>query len=98
MNIPLKHAVTCKLFPDPYDERDPVGPCTCGAAGNSGVFPMKEFNLHSPFDAPLRAQKAREEAEREKLQLYLKSPEGQKVLSDICKKAMRRIKRRGGST
>ena len=24
------HAVTCKMFPDPYDERDPVGPCTCG--------------------------------------------------------------------
>jgi hypothetical protein len=26
-----KHAVNCKLFPDPHDERDPVGPCTCGA-------------------------------------------------------------------
>lgn len=58
---------------------------------------MKRFDLHSPFDAPLRAQKAREETEREKSQLYLESPEGQKVLSDICKKAMRRIKRRGRS-
>lgn len=28
---PVRHAVTCKLFPDPHDERDPVGPCTCGA-------------------------------------------------------------------
>lgn len=25
------HAVTCKLFPDPHDEREPKGPCTCGA-------------------------------------------------------------------
>jgi hypothetical protein len=25
----VKHEVTCKLFPDPFDERDPVGPCTC---------------------------------------------------------------------
>jgi hypothetical protein len=25
----VRHAVTCKLFPDPFDERDPVGPCTC---------------------------------------------------------------------
>jgi hypothetical protein len=24
-----RHKVTCKLFPDPFDERDPVGPCTC---------------------------------------------------------------------
>lgn len=30
-NVPVKHKVTCKLFPDPFDERDPVGPCTCGA-------------------------------------------------------------------
>lgn len=28
------HAVTCKLFPDPHDEREPVGPCTCGATAN----------------------------------------------------------------
>jgi uncharacterized C2H2 Zn-finger protein len=28
----VRHAVTCKLFPDPHDERDPVGPCTCGAS------------------------------------------------------------------
>lgn len=28
------HAVTCKLFPDPHDEREPVGPCTCGAISN----------------------------------------------------------------
>lgn len=27
----VRHAVTCKLFPDPHDEREPVGPCTCGA-------------------------------------------------------------------
>lgn len=27
----VSHAVTCKKFPDPHDERDPVGPCTCGA-------------------------------------------------------------------
>lgn len=29
--IPVGHAVSCRLFPDPHDERDPVGPCTCGA-------------------------------------------------------------------
>jgi regulator of replication initiation timing len=28
---PVSHKVTCKMFPDPYDERDPVGPCDCGA-------------------------------------------------------------------
>jgi hypothetical protein len=28
----VRHSVKCKLFPDPFDERDPVGPCTCGAA------------------------------------------------------------------
>lgn len=27
----VSHTVTCKKFPDPHDERDPVGPCTCGA-------------------------------------------------------------------
>lgn len=27
----VRHAVTCKKFPDPYDEREPTGPCTCGA-------------------------------------------------------------------
>lgn len=27
----VSHAVTCKKFPDPYDERDPTGPCTCRA-------------------------------------------------------------------
>ena len=27
----VRHAVTCKLFPDPSDEREPIGPCTCGA-------------------------------------------------------------------
>lgn len=26
----ISHKVTCKLFPDPYDEREPVA-CTCGA-------------------------------------------------------------------
>lgn len=31
----VRHAVTCKKFPDPYDERDPVGPCTCGAENGS---------------------------------------------------------------
>jgi hypothetical protein len=31
------HAVTCKLFPDPHDERDPVGPCTCGAVETNGA-------------------------------------------------------------
>lgn len=25
----VKHKVTCNLFPDPFDEREPVGPCTC---------------------------------------------------------------------
>lgn len=25
------HAVTCAKFPDPHDEREPKGPCTCGA-------------------------------------------------------------------
>lgn len=24
------HDVKCKKFPDPFDERDPVGPCNCG--------------------------------------------------------------------
>jgi hypothetical protein len=28
----VSHKVTCKLFPDPFDEREPVGPCDCGAA------------------------------------------------------------------
>lgn len=27
----VRHSVKCKMFPDPFDERDPVGPCTCGA-------------------------------------------------------------------
>ena len=27
----IQHKVTCLKFPDPFDERDPVGPCTCGA-------------------------------------------------------------------
>lgn len=27
----IHHKSHCKLFPDPCDERDPVGPCTCGA-------------------------------------------------------------------
>jgi hypothetical protein len=27
----VQHKVTCKMFPDPFDERDPVGPCTCDA-------------------------------------------------------------------
>jgi hypothetical protein len=27
----VRHKVKCKMFPDPYDEREPVGPCTCGA-------------------------------------------------------------------
>lgn len=26
----VRHEVGCKLFPDPHDEREPVGPCTCG--------------------------------------------------------------------
>lgn len=26
----VTHAVTCKMFPDPHDEREPKGPCTCG--------------------------------------------------------------------
>lgn len=25
----MSHHVQCKLFPDPHDEREPVGPCTC---------------------------------------------------------------------
>lgn len=25
------HKVWCKKFPDPFDEREPTGPCTCGA-------------------------------------------------------------------
>lgn len=24
-----RHEVGCKLLPDPHDEREPVGPCTC---------------------------------------------------------------------
>jgi hypothetical protein len=32
----VKHKVTCKLFPDPFDERDPVGPCTCDAGAEHG--------------------------------------------------------------
>lgn len=34
----VRHLVTCKLFPDPFDERDPVGPCTCGASGDLPHF------------------------------------------------------------
>ena len=34
MALSSKHKVTCKLFPDPFDERDPVGPCTCDAIPN----------------------------------------------------------------
>ena len=34
---PISHAVTCKLFPDPYDEREPAGPCTCGASAEPKV-------------------------------------------------------------
>jgi hypothetical protein len=34
---PVRHSVKCKLFPDPFDERDPVGPCTCGATSSGDV-------------------------------------------------------------
>jgi hypothetical protein len=30
----IHHDVTCRLFPSPYDEREPVGPCNCGASEN----------------------------------------------------------------
>lgn len=32
----VRHTVKCRMFPDPFDERDPVGPCTCGAVSASG--------------------------------------------------------------
>jgi hypothetical protein len=37
----VRHKVTCKLFPDPHDEREPVGPCTCGA------IPVKDDALNA---------------------------------------------------
>lgn len=36
MEAEVKHEVTCKLFPDPFDERDPIGPCTCSASNIQG--------------------------------------------------------------
>jgi hypothetical protein len=27
--LAYRHKITCKLFSDPFDERDAVGPCTC---------------------------------------------------------------------
>jgi hypothetical protein len=42
MRLATGHAVTCKLFPDSFDEREPIGPCTCGftapiPAGGAGA-------------------------------------------------------------
>ena len=36
---PFRHDAKCKLFPDPYDEREPAGPCTCGAINNDEAKP-----------------------------------------------------------
>jgi hypothetical protein len=31
------HKATCKLFPDSFDEREPLGPCTCGVQQKEGA-------------------------------------------------------------
>jgi hypothetical protein len=36
-SAPIRHAVTCRKFPDPYDERESKGPCDCGAEQPQGT-------------------------------------------------------------
>jgi hypothetical protein len=56
------------------------------------------FDIHAPMDAPIRAQEAREQAEREAWQRALEDPEVQAKIRKICLDAMKEVRRKGPRT
>lgn len=55
----VHHAVTCKKFPDPHDEREPAGLCTCGSEKTDAPLTQQEIeecrlyrSLRTPTKVP----------------------------------------------
>ncbi len=52
---------------------------------------MDDFDIHAPFDAPLRAREARERQEREEATRRMNTPANKRKLRKIVKEAWARV-------